>query len=145
VSGVARRLRVTAVADLELQVRGKKNLVIERSLAGPIGLIVKVSTLQDYGVDKFFFLESKNAGTNQRNVVFIARGECARNAQEIAGRDTHFAPLSPMWLNVDTVEPYLRSSVVSQRAKYHALSVRRRVPMASRRSKDMPWYAIITC
>ncbi|EHA57400.1 vacuolar protein sorting-associated protein 33A [Pyricularia oryzae 70-15] len=65
-------------------VRGKKNLVIEKSLAGPIGLIVKVSTLQDYGVDKFFFLESKNASTSQRNVVFIARGECARNAQEIA-------------------------------------------------------------
>lgn len=65
-------------------VRGKKNLVIERSLAGPIGLVVKVSTLQDYGVDKFFFLEHKNVGTNQRNVVFVARGECARNAQEIA-------------------------------------------------------------
>lgn len=60
--------------------------MIEKSLAGPIGLIVKVSTLQDYGVDKFFFLESKNASTSQRNVVFIARGECARNAQEIAGK-----------------------------------------------------------
>lgn len=65
-------------------VRGKKNLVIEKTLAGPIGLIVKVSILQDYGVDKFFLLESKNAGTSQQNVVFIARGECARNAQEIA-------------------------------------------------------------
>lgn len=68
-----------------VQVRGKKNLVIERSLAGPIGVVVKVSTLHDYGVDKFFFLENHNADTSQRNVVFIARGECARHAQGIAG------------------------------------------------------------
>ncbi len=60
--------------------------MIEKSLAGPIGLIVKVSTLQDYGVDKFFFLENKNADTSQRNVVFIARGESARHAQSIAGQ-----------------------------------------------------------
>jgi len=66
-------------------VRGKKNLVIERGLAGPIGVIVKVSTLHDYGVDKFFFLENDNTDTSQRNVVFIARGECARHAQAIAG------------------------------------------------------------
>ncbi|KAH9908910.1 Sec1-like protein [Xylariomycetidae sp. FL2044] len=66
------------------RVRGKKNLVIERGLAGPIGNIAKVSTLQDYGVAKFFILENKNADTSQRNVVFIARGECARHAQSIA-------------------------------------------------------------
>ncbi|RYO83007.1 hypothetical protein DL766_005540 [Monosporascus sp. MC13-8B] len=65
-------------------VRGKKNLVIDRSLAGPLGAVVKVSTLQDYGVDKFFFLENNNADTSQRNVVFMARGECARHAQSIA-------------------------------------------------------------
>ncbi|GKT42357.1 vacuolar protein sorting-associated protein 33A [Colletotrichum spaethianum] len=58
-------------------VRGKKNLILERSLAGPIGTIVKVATLQEYGVDKFFFLENKNADTSQRNVIFIARGESA--------------------------------------------------------------------
>ncbi|KAI0396694.1 Sec1-like protein [Xylariaceae sp. FL0594] len=67
-------------------VRGKKNLVIERSLAGPIGVIVKVSTLHDYGVDKFFFLENNNTDTSQRNVVFVARGECARHAQTIANQ-----------------------------------------------------------
>lgn len=59
--------------------------MLERSLAGPIGTVVKVSTLQDYGVDKFFFLENNNADTSQRNVVFMARGECARHAQTIAG------------------------------------------------------------
>ncbi|KAK6207407.1 Vacuolar protein-sorting-associated protein 33 [Pestalotiopsis sp. IQ-011] len=65
-------------------VRGKKNLVIEKSLAGPVGVVVKVSTLQEYGVDKFFFLENNNADTSQQNVVFMARGECAQHAQAIA-------------------------------------------------------------
>ncbi|KUI66539.1 Vacuolar protein sorting-associated protein 33A [Cytospora mali] len=60
-------------------VQGKKNLVIEQSLAGPISTIVKVATLQDYGVDKFFFLEGSNVTTTQRNVVFIARGERAQS------------------------------------------------------------------
>jgi hypothetical protein len=68
-----------------MQVRGKKNLILEKDLAGPIGLFVNFSTLQDYGVDKVFFLENGNADTSQRNVVFIARGELARHAQSIAG------------------------------------------------------------
>jgi hypothetical protein len=68
-----------------LQVRGKKNLVIEQSLAGPIGIFVKFSTLQDYGVDKVFFLENGNADVSQRNVVFMARGDDAKQAQSIAG------------------------------------------------------------
>jgi Sec1 family len=68
-----------------LQVRGKKNLVLEQSLAGPISSIVEVATLREYGVDKFFFLEKKNADTSQRNVVFIARGESGRHPSIIAG------------------------------------------------------------
>jgi hypothetical protein len=67
------------------KVRGKKNLIIEKDLAGPIGLFVNFSTLQDYGVDKVFFLENGNADTSQRNIVFIARGEVARPTQSIAG------------------------------------------------------------
>ena len=75
-----------AATDLsDLQVRGKKNLVLERGLAGPINLFVKFSTLQEYGVDKLFFLENGNADVSQRNVVFVARGESARHAQSIAG------------------------------------------------------------
>ncbi|EPE29647.1 Sec1/munc18-like (SM) protein [Glarea lozoyensis ATCC 20868] len=65
-------------------VPGKKNLVIEKALAGPIGIFVKFSTLQDYGVDKVFLLENGNADVSQQNVVFIARGECAKHAQSIA-------------------------------------------------------------
>lgn len=62
-------------------------MVLERSLAGPIGLFVKFSTLQDYGVDKIFFLENGNLDSSQRNVVFIAHGEKLPNVQLIAGMD----------------------------------------------------------
>lgn len=55
-------------------------------MAGPLGVIVKFSTLQDYGVDKVFFLENGNADVSQQNVVFIARGESAKHAQSIAGK-----------------------------------------------------------
>jgi len=67
-------------------VRGKKNVVLDRSLVGPVGTIVKVSTLQEYGVDKFFVLENDNVDSTQSNVVFIARGECGRHAETIAAQ-----------------------------------------------------------
>lgn len=67
------------------QVRGKKNLVIEKSLAGSVGIFVKFSTLQDYGVDKVFFLENDNVDASQRNVIFLARGEKASQPIAIAG------------------------------------------------------------
>lgn len=74
------------MTDVHLQVRGKKNLVIENGLAGPIGLFVKFSTLQEYGVDKLFLLENDNVDSSQRNVVFIVRGEKAKQIMTVAGR-----------------------------------------------------------
>jgi hypothetical protein len=73
-----------------LQVRGKKNLVIERALAGTIGLFVKFSTLQEYGVDKVFFLENHNVDASQRNVVFLVRGENAKKTRTVAGMSRLF-------------------------------------------------------
>ena len=73
-------------ADAKLsQIRGKKNLVIEKSLAGPIGIFVKFSTLQDHGVDKVFFLENDNVDVSQKNVIFLARGEKANQPLAVAG------------------------------------------------------------
>ena len=60
-------------------------MVIEKSLAGTIGLFVKFSTLQEYGVDKVFFLENHNVDASQRNVVFLVRGENAKKARTVAG------------------------------------------------------------
>ncbi|KAG9535394.1 hypothetical protein KCU77_g23640, partial [Aureobasidium melanogenum] len=65
-------------------VPGKKNLVIEKSLAGPISLLVKFSTLQEYGVDKVFYVENRNVDESQRNIVFLARGEKPKDVQLIA-------------------------------------------------------------
>ena len=65
--------------------RGKKNLVIDQELAGPIGLFVKFSTLQQYGVDKVFFLERNNVDASQKSIVFLTRGENADRALAIAG------------------------------------------------------------
>lgn len=67
------------------QVRGKKNLVIQRSLAGTIGLFVKFSTLQEYGVDRLFFLENHNVDQSQRNIIFLVRGENAKTIRTVAG------------------------------------------------------------
>ncbi|PFH57667.1 hypothetical protein XA68_14711 [Ophiocordyceps unilateralis] len=67
-------------------VRGKKNLVFDRSLVGPIGTVVKVATLQEYGVDKFFILENDNVDSSQHNIVFVARGECGRHPEAIAAQ-----------------------------------------------------------
>lgn len=46
---------------------------------------MKFSTLQDYGVDKVFFLENDNVDASQRNVVFLARGTKATQPIAIAG------------------------------------------------------------
>jgi hypothetical protein len=46
---------------------------------------VKFSTLQEYGVDRVFFIENGNVDSSQRNVVFLARGDKASNVRSIAG------------------------------------------------------------
>ncbi|KAG8627408.1 hypothetical protein KVT40_004891 [Elsinoe batatas] len=65
-------------------VRGKKSLVIQKSLLGPIGLFTKFSTLQEYGVEKLFVLENRNVETSLKNVVFLARGEKPKEVQAVA-------------------------------------------------------------
>jgi len=59
--------------------------VIEKSIAGPLGSCVKFSTLQEYGVDRVFFLENDNVDSSQRNIVFLARGEKSSVVLNIAG------------------------------------------------------------
>ncbi|RKF64089.1 Vacuolar protein sorting-associated protein 33A [Erysiphe neolycopersici] len=81
--GIKENARREILCLLE-SVRGKKNLVLERNLAGPIGSFVKFSNLQDYGVDKIFFLDNENADASQRNIVFIARGDNTKHVGIIA-------------------------------------------------------------
>lgn len=89
-------------------------MVIEKSLAGTIGLFVKFSTLQEYGVDKVFFLENHNVDASQRNVVFLVRGENAKKTRTVAGMQiSHisfcpyfalFHALSSLWLRLHGIK-----------------------------------------
>ncbi|EDN08117.1 vacuolar sorting-associated protein [Histoplasma capsulatum] len=65
-------------------VRGKKNLVISKDLAGPVGLFVKFSVLQEYGVDRVFLLENGNADSSQKNIVFLVHAEKPAQVQSTA-------------------------------------------------------------
>jgi hypothetical protein len=49
-----------------------------------LNLLVKFSTLQEYGVDKPFFLENDNVDASQRNIVFLVRGEKAKTVIKVA-------------------------------------------------------------
>ena len=73
-----------------VQARGKKNLVISQELAGPVGLFVKFSELQQYGVDRVFLLENANIDSSQRNIVFLVRGEKAHHVRIVAGKAVSF-------------------------------------------------------
>lgn len=59
--------------------------MLEKALAGPLNLLVKFSTLQEYGVNKPFFLENNNVDSSQRNIVFLVRGEKAKTVMTVAG------------------------------------------------------------
>ncbi|EFR03156.1 vacuolar protein sorting-associated protein 33A [Nannizzia gypsea CBS 118893] len=65
-------------------VRGKKNLVVSKDLAGPVGLFVKFSVLQEYGVDRVFLLENANVDSSQRNVIFLIHAEKPSHVQSAA-------------------------------------------------------------
>lgn len=59
-----------------------------------MNLLVKFSTLQEYGVDKPFFLENDNVDASQRNVVFLVRGEKAKTVVKVAGMYGFFSTTS---------------------------------------------------
>ncbi|KAF2253529.1 Sec1-like protein [Trematosphaeria pertusa] len=84
-SDVAEKARRDLLLLLE-GIRGKKNLVLEKALAGSLNLLVKFSTLQEYGVDKPFFLENDNVDSSQRNVVFLVRGEKAKTVLAVSNQ-----------------------------------------------------------
>jgi hypothetical protein len=59
-----------------------------------VGLFVKFSVLQEYGVDRVFLLENANIDSSQRNVVFLVRGELSRHVRIVAGMTLFlFAPI----------------------------------------------------
>ncbi|KAG6851377.1 hypothetical protein H0H93_005775 [Arthromyces matolae] len=57
----------------EAQVNGAKTLVLDASLAGPLGLITEVSLLKHHGVDKMFWLEPGALNSTTANIVYLCR------------------------------------------------------------------------
>ncbi|KAK6541217.1 hypothetical protein TWF694_008584 [Orbilia ellipsospora] len=67
-------------------VRGKKSLVVDKALSGPLGLIAQPSLLQDYGVVQLHWIEDDNIDyTASKNILYIARCT-AKNAYSIASQ-----------------------------------------------------------
>ncbi|KAG5643134.1 hypothetical protein DXG03_001524 [Asterophora parasitica] len=62
-----------ALIDALNSVNGAKTLVLDASLAGPLGLVTEVSLLKHHGVDKMFWLEPGALSSTTLNIVYLCR------------------------------------------------------------------------
>ncbi|KZP25327.1 Sec1-like protein [Athelia psychrophila] len=62
-----------ALIDALNSVNGAKTLVLDASLAGPLGLVTEVALLKHHGVDKMFWLEPGPLTSTTTNVVYLCR------------------------------------------------------------------------
>ncbi|KAJ7146256.1 Sec1-like protein [Mycena epipterygia] len=62
-----------ALVDALNSVNGAKTLVLDASLAGPLGLVIEVSLLKHHGVDKMFWLEPGPLTSTTTNIVYLCR------------------------------------------------------------------------
>ncbi|KAF8559936.1 Sec1-like protein [Imleria badia] len=56
-----------------LLVNGAKTLVLDATLAGPLGLVTEVALLKNHGVDKMFWLEPGPLTSTTTNVIYLCR------------------------------------------------------------------------
>ncbi|KAI8845521.1 Sec1-like protein [Chytridium lagenaria] len=63
--------------DVLDSVRGRKGLVIDPSLSGPLSLIAEFSLLKEHGVEKIYHLGPEKPETDCRNLVYICRPKIA--------------------------------------------------------------------
>ncbi|KAF8167419.1 Sec1-like protein [Crassisporium funariophilum] len=61
------------LVDALNSVNGAKTLVLDASLAGPLGLVTEVSLLKHHGVDKMFWLEAGPLTSSTANIVYLCR------------------------------------------------------------------------
>jgi len=54
-------------------VQGKKGLVLDQKLAGPLSLIAEYSLLKEHGVEKVYILQSGKLDTELKNLIYICR------------------------------------------------------------------------
>ncbi|KAG1774000.1 Sec1-like protein [Suillus placidus] len=62
-----------ALIDTLNAVNGAKTLVLDPTLAGPLGLVTEVALLKHHGVDKMFWLEPGPLTSTTTNVVYLCR------------------------------------------------------------------------
>ncbi|CAE6473130.1 unnamed protein product [Rhizoctonia solani] len=64
---------VKGLVDALNSVPGAKTLVLDPTLAGPLGLVAEVSIMKQHGVDKMFWLEHGPLNSNNTNIVYLCR------------------------------------------------------------------------
>ncbi|KAG5652575.1 hypothetical protein H0H81_004535 [Sphagnurus paluster] len=62
-----------ALVDALNSVNGAKTLVLDPTLAGPLGLVIDVSLLKHHGVDKIFWLEPGALTSTTASIVYLCR------------------------------------------------------------------------
>jgi hypothetical protein len=70
--------------DVVDSVRGKKALVLDPTLTGPIGLVVKFPVLRDHGIDKVYHLEPNPLTVTHDKIIYFCRPN-QRNTEIILG------------------------------------------------------------
>src|SRR5205809_82206 len=68
--------------DVVDSVRGKKALVLDPSLTGPLGLVIKFSLLKDHGIDKVYHLEPSALAVSHDKIIYFSRPN-QKNAEMI--------------------------------------------------------------
>ncbi|KAG8691360.1 hypothetical protein FRC11_004686 [Ceratobasidium sp. 423] len=71
--GVLKELARKGLVDALNSVPGAKTLVLDPTLAGPLGLVAEVSIMKQHGVDKMFWLEHGPLSSNSTNIVYLCR------------------------------------------------------------------------
>ncbi|KAF8517245.1 Sec1-like protein [Hysterangium stoloniferum] len=72
-TSLLKELARRSLIDVLNSVNGPKTLVLDPSIAGPLGLVAEVSLLKDHGVDKMFWLESGPLTASTVNIVYLCR------------------------------------------------------------------------
>jgi vacuolar protein sorting-associated protein 33A len=79
--------------DMVDSVRGKKALILDPSLTGPLGLVVKFPVLRDHGIGKVYHLEPNPLTVTHDKLIYLCR-PLQRNAEIILGKCNLIFPLT---------------------------------------------------
>ncbi|KAM6498628.1 ATP binding protein [Amanita muscaria] len=101
-----------ALVDALNSVNGSKTLVLDSSIAGPLGLVTEVALMKQHGVDKMFWLEPGPLSPSSSNVIYLCRPTIT-NAKIIAEHIKRHAKESRKFVYTALLVPRV-STLVSQ-------------------------------